>query len=87
MSEVDGKGKKYMVMKQSHWTPICTMPRRAAPQAMPEISLQQAMSAWLVGSTAMFAMAAMEDRVPSRTHHGDRPAEVACWMILACWGM
>ncbi|KAG9868730.1 hypothetical protein KCU77_g19, partial [Aureobasidium melanogenum] len=65
----------YCIPAQIHCTPICTTPNSAAPQALPEISRQQAMSCWLVGRTKMLARAAMDDTVPSRTHQGERPAE------------
>jgi len=76
-----------MVMKQTHCTPICTTPNSAAPQAVPEISRQQAISCWLVGNTRIFASAAIDDIVPSNTHQGDRPADVPWRMIFTCWGI
>ena len=88
-SHVENKYEKtaYMVMKQTHCTPICTTPRSAAPQAVPEISRQHAISCWLAGRTRMFASAAIDEMVPSRTHHGERPAEVPCRMIFTCCGI
>jgi len=73
-----------MIMKHVHCIPTCTIPSKPAPHSADEISLQHFMSCWLVGRTTMFVMPAILDRVPSMTHHGDRPADVPFWMILLC---
>lgn len=73
-------------MKQTHCTPTWTTPSKAAAHAVPLMSLQQAISCCEVGRTITLAMAAMDDKVPRRTHHGERPAEVPRVMILVCWG-
>ena len=74
----------HMTMKHVHWTPTCTIPSRPAPHSAAEICLQHFMSCWLVGSTTMLVIPAMLERVPSMTHHGERPADVPLLMILVC---
>ena len=62
-------------MKQPHCSPICAIPNNAAAQAPPLTSLQHRTSARLAGRTKILPMAAMDERPPSRTHHGESPSD------------
>ena|SRR2546423_12651836 len=76
----------YMIAKQDHCTPTCAIPSIPAKHANPLISLQQARSARLFGSTSMFAKAHVPEVVPSRTKYGERPKEERRLMIRMCCG-
>jgi len=71
-----------MKKKQAHWTPICTMPSRAAAQGKVPMWRQQAMSRVLWGRVRMLAMLAVPETVPSRTKRGLRPRDERRAMIL-----
>lgn len=64
-----------MIAKQSACTPTWNMPNSPAKQENPSISLQQAMSSPLLGSTRMFEKEKVPDVVPSKIKYGDIPKE------------
>lgn len=73
-----------MTVKQDHCTPTWAMPSSPAKQANPLISLQQAMSSRLRGSTNILANWHVPDVVPKRTKYGERPKEERRLMIRWC---
>jgi hypothetical protein len=64
-----------MTVKHDHCTPTWAIPRSPAEQAKPLISLQQATSARLLGSTRILANWHVPEVVPKRTKYGESPKE------------
>lgn len=75
-----------MTVKQVHCIPSCMTPKTPAKHSNPDMYLQHAMSALVVGSTTTFAKAAVADVVPSSTKYGEIPSLERLAMILICCG-